>query len=141
MKDFVKAAEEVARRPEWKALTCGLGPPRYSFDNASAHWSVEALERLHIVGDVRFPLPAKSPDMHKVIEHMFGRLKPAFKDWMYHHPAPRTAVEYMAAVEHLFWHDPAVAAKDVIEKDVASLHGTYEQVIQAKGGLIPKPWR
>lgn len=141
MVEFMAAANKVAATPEWKELTGGRGGPRYSFDGASAHWSVEILERLGIVGDVRFPLPAKSPDMHKVIEHVFGRLKPQFRDWLYHHPAKREVAAYMAEVERLFWKVPAVAGKDVIDGDVQSLHGTYEKVIAAKGGEIPKPWR
>lgn len=47
-----------------------------SFDNASIHTS-RTSEPLLPPGIEHHPLPARSPDMHKVIEHVFGRTKPA----------------------------------------------------------------
>lgn len=141
MKEFVAAAQAVAAQPKWRAATLGVGGPQYSFDGASAHWSVDALEELGIVGDVRFPLSPKSPDMHKVIEHVFGRLKKVFREWLYHYPAPRDARAYMEKVEHLFWHDPDMAGAHVIRKEVESLRATYDKVVEYKGGVIPKAWR
>ncbi len=141
MRVIMDAANKVAATPEWREKTGGRGGARYSFDGASAHWSVEVLERLGIVGDVRFPLPVKSPDMHQAIEHVFGRLKPKIRIWLYHHPAKRDVAQYMAQVEELFWKDKEVAGLDAVEGDVARLHGCYQKVIDCKGGEIPKPWR
>jgi hypothetical protein len=141
MRGFIAAANAVAARPEWREKTGGLGGPLYSFDGASAHWSVEALEELGVTVDLLLPLPAKSPDMHKVIEHVFGRMKPKLRDWLYHHPAKRTLEEYMAQVVRLFWENAEVAGQETIDGDVASLHATYEKVVECRGGEIPKQYR
>ena len=50
--------------------------PLLSFDNASIHKAVAEGGRLPAAVE-RLKLPARSPDLHKVIEHTFGRLKPA----------------------------------------------------------------
>ena len=141
MRGFMAAANAVAAKPEWREKTRGRGGPLYSFDGASAHWSVEALEELGITADMRFPLPTKSPDMHKVTEHVFARMKPKFRTWLYHHPALRTIEEYMDQVKQLFWENAEVAGKEAIHGDVASLPATYAKVVEHRGGEIPKPYR
>ena len=139
---FEEKANQVmgnASNTDWRDLPDQY-KPIFSFDNAPIHtiagnatpptwWTSRAL------------LPPHSPDMHKVIEHVFARMKPKFRTWLYHHPALRTIEEYMAQVEQLFWENAEVAGKEAIHGDVASLPATYAKVVEHRGGEIPKPYR
>lgn len=88
-----------------------------------------------------FDLPVRSSDIHKVIEHMHGRLEQAFDSWFYFDPQPYPLSAYKGVVKNLFYHREGVASPAVIEGDVRTLPATLEAIAARGGGEIPKPLR
>lgn len=113
-------------------------PAMYSFDNDRIHMNPETLASLQINYKNRFPLPPNSPDMHRVVEHCIGRLKTAFRKWMYAHPRSRTMREYRAALTHIFFKQASVASANVINKDVKKLPALFKEIRAAKGNWPSK---
>lgn len=158
MADGVSRAEFTARM--WGPLLSALAalarahPDEYkngvllSYDNASWHnWDdvVATLVRAPLPLVVRkLPLPAQSPDLHKVIEHLIGDLKRKVNRCLMDKPHIRTKEQIKAEFERV-WREDIKA--DGIRKDIRSLEGTYTVVstTRADGGtdgdLAPKQYR
>jgi len=105
--------------------------PLFSFDNWAGHNTAAELGIME--GGNRVPLPPGSPDMHKVIEHIFNRLANAFgrELWLY---AREDDVEvYCDVVQKILF------SMDVrsIRKDIRSLQDTYQSIIQSGGAWAP----
>lgn len=102
----------------------------YSYDNATVHTSAD-LGRVGIDAALypegqRLPLPAKSPDMHKVVEHVHANLASKFRAWHYANASEDlTMLDYRAHMERLFL---AEITAQSIAKDVATLHKTYDAI-------------
>lgn len=109
--------------------------PIWSFDNDKIHQNRLILTYLKINANNRYPLPPNSPDMHRVVERCIGRLKRAFREWLYEHPAKRSMAEYRRALETIFKTTQTAA---MIEKEVKKLNTLYKCIIKAKGGWPPK---
>ncbi len=137
---FQAAAQAVAATRAWRDQAAGSGP-LYSFDNDRIHTVVEVLASLQINKRNRVPLPANSPDLHGVVERCIARLKRAFQQWLYDHPAARTMEEYQQALKHLFFNDPTVASPRVINKQVEAMPKVYAAVVAAKGDHPPKRFK
>jgi hypothetical protein len=132
MAEFMEIAEEVMLR------ACGGDQekfvkmePLFSFDNWAGHNTAAELGIME--GGNRVPLPPGSPDMHKVIEHIFNRLANAFgrELWLY---AREDDVEvYCDVVQKILF------SMDVrsIRKDIRSLQDTYQSIIQSGGAWAP----
>jgi hypothetical protein len=114
----------------------------YSYDNAKIHTSAEKsglLAEKGITESNSWALPTYSPDIHKVIEHVFGRLKPKFQEWLncqtqYYHVAV-----YKAKVMQIL---AEVTPANQIEADVRSLvKNTMPKIVECDGDHIPKRFR
>lgn len=118
--------------------------PIWSFDNPNIRGGLSALSVLEATGWTEadlFPLPARSSDIHKVIEHTHARLSEAFHKWYYNDRRLHSLRRYKVVYEEFFYTDPAVASADVIMGDVVGLTATLLKIAQAKGGEIPKKYR
>lgn len=106
-------------------------PTWLSFDNASIHKLSDAQLP---TGFNRVPLSTYSPDIHKVIEHTFARLKAEFHGLLYEHcvskgvaqPAMETVRVLLERALH------KVAAAKTIAADQATLPVTLQMVATAK---------
>ena len=136
MKVFKKHAEKIN-------IEYGLEDPVYSFDNAPIH-DMSLLETIGIQGTDRAPLPARSPDMHKVIEHVFGTLEGAMQRELHADPGLCTAEQYKKVLVRLF--NENITAESV-RKDISSLKGTYDMIRKCRdaggveGGWPPSKYR
>lgn len=136
MKGFKKRAEDINRKHD-------LGDPVYSFDNARIH-DMSLLETIGIDGSDRAPLPARSPDMHKVIEHVFGTLEGAMQRELHDRPDLCTAEQYKATLERLF---RSLITAQSVRKDISSLKDTYDVIRKSRdeggveGGWPPSMYR
>lgn len=111
--------------------------PLLSYDNDSVHTSPLACLPEHGVfsGRDRLVLPARSPDLHRVIERSHGRLCKRFIKQLHYQSGVRTAAQYIKQLELLFFkHESA----EVISKDVAKLPELY-RVVAVDGGYAPGP--
>ena len=122
----------LRRLPAAGPLSFG-GRPIWSYDNDKIHQEKMLQHALHMWGRSRFPLPAHSHDMHRVVEHCLGRLKRDFKAWYYNHPQQRSMAEYRQALKHLFYTNQTAA---VISADVADLPSVFN-AIKENGGDWP----
>lgn len=111
----------------------GLEDPRYSFDNATIH-KMEELEGLALDWNDRVELPAKSPDMHKVIEHVFGTLETAMQEALHDDPSLSRGHQYAALLRDLFKN---LITPDSVQKDIMSLYPLYRMLSRSKnaGGV------
>lgn len=118
--------------------------PIWSFDNPNIHGGLSALSVLEAMewneADI-FPLPARSSDIHKVIEHTHARLTEAFHKWHYNDRRLHSLRRYKVVHEEFFYTNPAVASADVIMGDVKGLTTTLLEIAKAKGGEIRKKYR
>lgn len=138
MGEVLVAVDEVVGGQDW-ATKCGSRVlPMFSLDNATIHGDKDALKRLKINKAQYEETPARSPDFHKPIEHLFGRMKNAFQSWLHSHPNARTTEEYMAKLEELF---QQCATKEQIDADVESMIHTYDAIVKCQGGWISKSLR
>lgn len=116
--------------------------PIFSLDNASVH---NDLEDITGVGPFqRAPLPPRSPDMHKVIEHLFNTLQ--YK--LHRILLPAICQDYARnpeAFPPMFWVDVVEAVlKDVtvdsIRADIMTLPDTYQYIADHGGCHAPRPF-
>jgi len=112
--------------------------PLYSIDNATVHTDVPMVicptDLLHV--------PPNSPDMHKVVEHIFNclmhRLKhrvfPAMCEDHKHNPMSidRWIQVVLAELE-------LVATPEAIRADIATLPDTYRYIVEHGGEFCPRP--
>ena len=142
-REFTDVMKVVKRKAEKINREAGLGPPVYSFDNAPIH-DMALLEVIGITGNDRAPLPARSPDMHKVIEHVFGTLEGAMQNLLHEDPSLSTAPQYKAALVKLF---RSVITAESVQKDIRSLRSTYDIIHKSRdaggveGGWPPSRYR
>ena len=130
-------AVKAMKRPEWAKAGFRFLKPWWSFDNDRIHTNKERLRFLRINGRNRVPLPPRSHDMHRVIEHCINALKAAFQQWLYTHPAPRSVAEYRAALEKIFF---TQITAESIAKDVRGLPALFRVIAskQFNGGWTTK---
>lgn len=127
MTEVVAKVEELRQGAEWAAACGSKSKAVYSLDNASIHGDPEALLRLGIDAAQWETSPPRSPDFHKPIEHVFGRMKFAFENWMHGNRQECSVKEYMEVAEALF---NQCASKEQIAPDVASMDETYDKIVE-----------
>lgn len=117
--------------------------PIFSYDNPTVHLGGDA-----VVGPqgspFRAPLPPYSPDMHKVIEHVFNTSSQILKVEVFpaviangrNHPSGGYSVDvWPKVVEGTVRAIPLSS----IQNDVRSLPDTYRYVIDHGGDWVPRP--
>jgi len=107
-------------------------PPIFSFDNAGCHAGWERV----IPPTHRSPLPARSPGMHKVIEHSYNYLTQQFRgNYSFylarkHNLGDITLENWIELVHDNYFSLPLSAVQD----DVRSLFKTYKWIKEHGGG-------
>lgn len=111
----------------------------WSMDNEKIHdaaWPT-IKQQQGLTDAQRMKLPAKSPDMHKVIEHVMGNLKTWFQYALlspeYRDKRLDTA-GYMALMKDIFF---TKVTQQSVYSDVMSLADTYHEIELAQGGWAP----
>lgn len=133
--DFKHIVEVLAAQAVRRLSAAGVqGEPVLSFDNASIHTSYARAGPMPR-GVTRHVLPARSPDLHKVVEHTFGRLKPCVAEDVFDACAAANTAELSpSAVRGIVERSLREVAKaDIISKDCESLKTTLRIVARAKG--------
>jgi hypothetical protein len=103
--------------------------PLFSWDNNRIQASA-SLRAMGLREEQKVPLPAYSPDMHKVIEHVFAHVKRAVQDALKQsRTRPLDADDARQLVEVCF----RGATTESIMRDVLSLRETYFVIAHAKG--------
>lgn len=111
---------------------------KVSYDNDKVHTGAD-LRQAGIEAEDRFPLPACSSDMHKVVEHVHGWLTAKMQKWLEKQDDVRlTAEQCKEKLERLFF---KYCTAESISADVATLKATYQAIIDAQGGYPPKEFR
>jgi hypothetical protein len=136
---------EVGQQPtDSKPFPPGM-VPIISLDNASIHVKAKQLAkkgvpRLFPGKSVKFwELPAYSPDIHKVIEHVHGTVYNAFKKQLIECDSrPETWEPFFGMVKAAFLEHVTTAS---VRGDIASLQETLKQIVEAKGGWPSKKYR
>jgi hypothetical protein len=109
----------------------GEQQPIYAFDHAPWHMSAVKNNKLSAIGITAaqlLPVPPRSPDFQKVIEHVFGFMTQQFQQKLYStaYDDLHTAAQYRNYVkDELFMQK---VTKDQINKDVRSLKQLYKVV-------------
>ena len=122
--------------------------PIWSMDNAATHQKAAADKGWKLISDggTKPPgalrtvqPPAYSPDLHKVIEHVHGTVRSAFRKVVLKDKQPRAGIEaYWALLQQLFYSHVTASS---VSRDVASLAETYEQVIKLDGAYPAAKYR
>jgi hypothetical protein len=115
--------------------------PRFVFDNPYIHVGKKAMDFMHEKGidpALHFRIPAYSPEFNKVIEHAHARLQPAIQMELSKNREAWSFQRVKDIVEQAF---QEVNKPATIKKDVESLPATYKQILDAKGGHIPRRYR
>lgn len=109
-----------------------------SMDNDSAHAAADLAGLGIWPAEHRFPLPALSPDMHKVVEHVHGVLCAKMQKWRRTFwpgkPSNQAVIDQLTKL--FFDYDPVS-----IQNDIDSLPATYQAIIDAAGMYPTKPFR
>ena len=127
MEYFKEKAMEV--KTKFPHIFSKRGPLRFSFDNPPIH-NTCPLSTIGIEPEHRAPLPPRSPDMHKVIEHIFGTLTNAMNESLASDPELKGVTKYKEKLEELFMHR---ITPNSVSKDVKSLKSTYDEIIRLGG--------
>ena len=133
-----KAIQVVQRHPRVFGKG-GSREPLFSFDDPPIHQTAD-LSRAGIKRSQRVPLPARSPDMHKVIEHCFGIVSRAMNKSLLRNSSIRSIEDYKAELQRLFF---TCITQEGIAKDVDSLVHTYQSIASKdiEGSWPPKELR
>lgn len=129
MKDLVRKLRETSFRSLKRGEMWQI-----SYDNAAVHSEAEEV----VEGLNRLPHPRKSPDMHKVVEHMHAWLTQKMQAWLLKEGERGVNAETAKKQLQDFFYSYATAS---IMKDVNSLPGTYKAILAAGGRYPTKRYR
>ena len=110
--------------------------PLFSFDNDPVHNAADAI----IPPTYRVPLPPRSPDMHKVIEHSYNWLTHTLKKGLLpccsiiNRQRPFSLAFWPKLVEGVYLSLPV----EGVRKDVMSLPDTYLWIANNEGKRAPR---
>ena len=131
MEYFKEKALAVKSDPRFKHSFNQRAGLHFSYDNPPIH------RNLPLQDVVRVPLPPRSPDMHKVIEHKFGILTRQMNASLAKDDQLKGVAKYKAELERLFH---SISAESV-HKDVLSLESTYSEILKVQGNWPPAKFR
>lgn len=133
-----RALEVAVKHPAIFGTESNPRAPLFSFDNPPIHQKA-VLARAGIKPEQRVPLPPRSPDMHKVIEHCFGILSRAMNTSLLCNSHIKSIGQYRAEIERLFY---SCITPESVQADVKSLSATYDCIAgSAQGGWPPAKLR
>jgi hypothetical protein len=132
--DIMKKLVEVAR--EQLAKVDPNLKPLFSFDNNKIQ-KYAPLDKMGITPEEKLELPPYSPDMHKVIEHVFAILKGQVQaEMLRNNPASLKSAAAHKIVEVYF---KGGISKHSIQADVKSLPVTWHIISTAEGVTAEGP--
>jgi hypothetical protein len=123
--DVMKEACMQNKHPE----TLYKYEPVFSFDCWSGHNVAEELNVYQGVIDCRMPLCPGSPDIHKVIEHVFNRLDPNFTRQCWLRPSSDDVNFYAKLAWELLQQEDIEA----IRRDILSMRDTCLDIVSRDG--------
>lgn len=146
MRELLQKVEQELDVPAtmvaWERLTGGLPMwfwPIYSYDNPRIHTNPDMLQRLGINPDLNaFPLPPKSPDMHRIIERVHGRICTRFRKWLADQPQKQTIQACIAKLREIFFQ---TETPTVHQNDIASYHEMLQQIVERQGAWPERRYR
>jgi hypothetical protein len=132
--DIMKKLVKVARRK--LARVDPTLKPMFSYDNNKIQKQAK-LADMGISPEEKLELPAYSPDMHKVIEHVFAILKGQLQaEMLRNNPARLSPATAQHMVEVYLRHG---ISKEGIQKDVKSLPVTWHIICTGEGDWAVGP--
>ena len=133
MKHFLKEAEKKAHQHVLEHPNSPLEQGFiWSYDNPRIHDA--DLSELGITEDNRAPLPPRSGDMHKVIEHVHARLCRAMGEWVARNPNVTSRPAMMRKFQDMFFD---VITPASVSADVASLPELWRWIKDNGGDGAP----
>ena len=135
VQDFMPAAEKVLKEAFKGKKKKGHMHPLYSLDNARVHSDIKELFHEDMV-----PLPPRSPDMHKVIEHIWNTIS---HDLKYNQLPSRSAIHKETPYSIGYWSNLVedcarrLITVESVREDVNSLKDTYEYIVEHEGRYAP----
>jgi hypothetical protein len=114
------------------------GSPVWACDHAPWH-SKSAHAQIGLTVGQRLPVPPRSPDFQKPIEHCFGVMSKKFQNVLYStdYNDLHTVGQYKACLKGIF----QSLTKEHIRKDVASLKQLYKVVMKSRAtGGVEGDW-
>lgn len=139
MRDLMEIAPKIMERAmHGVQVLIEKNQPVYSFDNWTGH--MDACEKLGLdeKSGTRAPLAARSPDMHKAIEHIFNTVQAEFGKRLWLHPGKHSMETYIAVLEDILYHHVTLES---IRRDIDSLPSTYKNIIARGGNWAEDPYR
>lgn len=112
--------------------------PILSYDNPSIHGSPVLQDLFKSTYFTRFPLPPKSPDVHRIIERVHGRICNRFRKWLLRTPGQRTMRDYVGKLQNIF---ATKETGDVIYADVCSYDLMLNNIIAKEGSWAERRYR
>jgi len=132
----------------WPGAVARMNAKGYKAKISMDNPNFQKYAKYGIRSNLKIDLPKYSPDMHKVVEHIFARLKPLVYEEMYRLDHPATAQEVQGMVRRIFNcevpdDDPDKSKSALlkeqfrksIEEDSESLVNTY-RVIATDAGVM-----
>jgi hypothetical protein len=117
-----------------------LGGVRFVMDNAKQHVAF-----IKSVGDRALPHPPHSPDFNKPVEHMFNSIKMAFQQrltaLLREVALTGATVPFKRSKRLMGEIINEVVKVEALKKDAATMKDTYQAVLLADGGRVPKQFR
>ncbi len=142
---------EPATLAAWVEHTGGLplpcNFPIYSYDNPRIHTNPQMLERLGIIPNSfplpsgpcnTFPLPPKSPDMHRIIERVHGRICTKFRKWLLDQSPKQSIQACVVALQRIF---SETETASMYRKDIASYPEMLQQIVAKEGSWPERRYR
>ena len=129
------AYEVMERACDWDQALISKRKPIFSYDNWSGHKA--ASQKLGLVeGDEqRAPVPPRSHDIHKVIEHCFNTTAYKFGNKLWLAARDDDPQVYMDIVEDIMFNEVTVKS---VQLDVLSLFATYHDILSKDGDWADK---
>jgi hypothetical protein len=131
--EFTDNLSAIIRKLE--ELQVPVGDWAWSWDNARNNGGAIQMEAAGLDPDLRMPLPAYAPDLHKVVEHSIGRLKRQFRAVLVHAARCCNPKQLAGLLRRTFANLDPVA----IQKDVASMPLTCQVIAGARGSTVTDP--
>lgn len=123
-----------ARVEDKKSAYKAAKKPLLTIDNAA--WYKIKYEDLGFDME-KLPLPARSPDIHKFVEHAVANLENTMTEWERDHPNVTDPEELWAQLERLFY----ATSGESVAADIRGMRHTLAAIIEAKGNWPAAKYR
>lgn len=122
---------------KWGEMTGG-GYPIFSYDNPSIHSHPILKQFFQTTIFTRFSLPPKSPDFHRCIERVHGRICNAFRKWLVRQPRQCNMFECISKLKDIFFETETA---DATFNDICSYHLMLDSILVKEGSWAERRFR